>query len=228
MKDRNWYRQTRWDPEIEAAFRAKLRRARNRAQYLQIQGCHLAEVEPEVALGLLEECLQLDDDLSQAPALVCQAHANIALGRIDQAVLCHERALAQEARFPGIRTNAYLELALLIANRSRRELFGRALEVLQERKSRPFFPLEHFNYHAARAIILGQSGQPEESREEARLALEWADVKDVGLRHGREAIGLVGRDQLGMVKRLQGLASGSLAGKVSRALARMLGRRTLR
>ena len=228
MSDRNWYRQTRWNPDIEVAFRTKLRRARNRAQYLQIQGCHLTEVEPEIALGLLEECLQLDDDLSQARALACQARANISLGRIDQAISCHERALVQEARFPGIRTNAYLELALLIANHSRRELFGRALEVLNERKSIPFFPLEHFNYHAARAMILSQSGRPEGGREEARLSLEWADVKDMGLRRGREEIGLVGPDRLAMVKRLQDLASVSPTGKAWRALTRMLRPRTSR
>ena len=41
--DTEWYRSSRWDPEIEQAFETRLRRARpnGRNQYIRIQGLHL-------------------------------------------------------------------------------------------------------------------------------------------------------------------------------------------
>ncbi|MFM9848084.1 MAG: hypothetical protein ACKVP3_13095 [Hyphomicrobiaceae bacterium] len=42
----DWFRNTSWDADIEAAFFKKLSRARDKAQYLRIQASHLASSQP--------------------------------------------------------------------------------------------------------------------------------------------------------------------------------------
>ena len=50
MSADDWYRNSDWDAEIEAAFEARLARSRSqKAQYLRIQGSILKEARPQVA-----------------------------------------------------------------------------------------------------------------------------------------------------------------------------------
>ena len=70
-----WFRNTTWNESIQAAFDAKLRRARRKGQYLRIQACTLARSHPEIALELLERYLALPDDFDRAQAYVDRAMA---------------------------------------------------------------------------------------------------------------------------------------------------------
>lgn len=52
--DEDWFRSSTWSPEIAEAFEARLKRARawNRAQYLRVQGLHLAAQNDKALRGI--------------------------------------------------------------------------------------------------------------------------------------------------------------------------------
>ena len=112
-----WFRNTTWNESVERAFDEKLRRARRKEQYLRIQAGMLARSHPEVTLKLLDRYFQLPDDFDHALAHVERAEALIQLGRTSEAIAAYEAALAREATFPKLRTQAYLDLPYLIATR---------------------------------------------------------------------------------------------------------------
>lgn len=189
MASTDWFRHTEWSPEIEATFEAKLKRARTKAQYLRIQACTLAGRNPSVALRLLERYFALGEHLDLAQAFVDQATALLALGRTEQAVDAYESALRREQTFPSMRTRAAIELPYLIALAGLVTRFRRALDVLDGEPATPVFPVDRFQRHAARALILQKSGKSG-AREEARLALEAAAQVNSGFRY-HPGVGLV-------------------------------------
>ena len=63
----DWFRNENWNPAIEGAFFAKLRRARDKSQYLRIQACTLARKEPLV-LRLLNEYFTQANQFDRAQA----------------------------------------------------------------------------------------------------------------------------------------------------------------
>ena len=96
----DWFRNSTWNPSIEALFEDKLRRARRKEQYLRIQACYLTQSHPDVALALLNRFFALPDQLDQAQAHVDRAAALITLGRFEDAIQSYEAALSREALFP--------------------------------------------------------------------------------------------------------------------------------
>lgn len=187
----DWYRNREWSPEIEAQFSAKLKRARDKAQYLRIQACSLKNSHPETALMLLERYFALGDDFDRAQAYVDQADALLALGEIEAALTSYERALTREQEFPNALTQAYLELPFLIATTRRQDKYQRALEVLSQAQSRLMFPVDRFKWHAAHALISEATGADDAARRHARAALENAYAEHSGFRY-HASVGLVG------------------------------------
>ena len=202
----DWFRNTAWDDAIERAFDEKLRRARRKEQCLRIQACMLARSHPEVALKLLDRYFELHDDFDHAQAHVDQATALLTLGRVDEALEAYEAALAREAAFPNLQTQAYLDLPYVIATRSIRARFARALELLRLHESRLIFPVDYFRWHAAYALIGSATGEPETVRGHAGRALEAASRDDSGFRY-HPSVGLVTPQYDDVVKKLEALCA---------------------
>jgi tetratricopeptide (TPR) repeat protein len=200
----DWFRHTDWNSEIEAEFFAKLSRARDKKQYLRIQASTIAARRPEVALRLLDEYFALGEHFDQAQAHADRASAYLALGEIEHAISALEAALARETEYPRFLTNAYLDLPFLIASHQIEPRYSQALELLERHRARLTFPVEHFRWHAAYALILLAQGQTASARENARLALAAAAKDHSGFRY-HPSVGIVGtkyekiRQQLSVV-----------------------------
>jgi tetratricopeptide (TPR) repeat protein len=203
MANDSWYRNTEWNETIALAFDQKLKRARDKSQYLRIQACIIASSHPQVALELLERYFALGNDFDHAQAYVDQATAYLALGNVSAAIEAYEAALKRERAFPNVRTDAYLELPYLIAINGISEHFNRALKILSGSERRLMFPVARFKYHAARAIILSKT-DPSSARTEAQAALEAAATDHSGFRY-HPTIGLVSERHAAALSKLQEL-----------------------
>jgi hypothetical protein len=187
----DWFRHTDWNAEIEYAFFEKLRRARDKKQYLRIQASTIASHKPEVALRLLDEYFALGDHFDQAQGHADRASAYLALGDSVRAIAALEAALAREEQYARLLTYAYLDLPFLVASQRIESRYKQALELLERHKARLTFPVDHFRWHAAFALILSASAQASSAREHARLALAAAQNDHSGFRY-HPGVGLVG------------------------------------
>jgi len=191
MKDDRWFRNKSWDSDVSCAFEEKLRRARRKSQYLRIQACYLTQAHPQVALALLDRYFALGDDFDHAQAHVDRAEAYLALGRAEDAFSSYEAALKREAEFPNLRTGAYLDLAYQIALWGTANRYDQAMTLLSSNaETRLMFAVDHFVFHATKAIIFSAQGCLADARAEAKLALEAARRDHSGFRFHSNA-GLV-------------------------------------
>jgi tetratricopeptide (TPR) repeat protein len=192
MTDDSWYRNPDWNSSVEAAFFAKLGRAKsNKAQYLRIQASSLARSRPKIALQLLDQYFSLGDHFDVAQAHVDAAAAFLSLGEKERAIEAYEAALSVEERRPNVRTQAYLELPLLIAAHKVGTHYSRALDILQQGRPRLVFWVDYFRWHAAHALISRALGSPIEARRHAEEALDAASKESSGFRY-HPTVGLVG------------------------------------
>jgi tetratricopeptide (TPR) repeat protein len=152
MATDDWFRNKDWSPALESRFFEKLRRARQKAQYLRIQASYLERSHPEVALALLEQYFALGEDFDLASAFVVQATAYLSLGNVGQAVKSYESAIMRENEFPNLRTSAWLDLPTLVAARRIESRYSAALDLLVQHKSEVMFPVDEFKYFAAHAL----------------------------------------------------------------------------
>lgn len=190
MTDDRWFRNKTWDASTASAFEEKLRRARRKSQYLRIQASYLAQTHPQVALGLLDRYFALGDDFDHAQAHVDRAAAYLALGLVEDAFASYEAALEREAEFPNLRTNAYLELPYQIAILGSADRYAQAMALLSNAEKRLMFAVDHFVFHATRAIIFSAQGDLANARAEAKPALEAASRDHSGFRY-HPSVGLV-------------------------------------
>jgi tetratricopeptide (TPR) repeat protein len=207
MASDDWYRNSDWNSQVEVAFFAKLGRAKNKAQYLRIQAGSLAQSHPKVALSLLEQYFRLDDHFDIAQAHVDAAIALSSLRDIEGAIEAYEAALSAEERRPNLRTQANLDLPLLIAVHKVKARYMRALDILQQGASRLVFPVDHFRWHAAHALISLALGRSMEARQHAQTALEAASRESSGFRY-HATVGLVDEHYGGLRQELARVASG--------------------
>jgi len=187
----DWFRNSDWNDAIEEAFFEKLRRARNKAQYLRIQAGTLAEKHPRVALRLSDQYLLLGDHFDVAQAHVDRASAYLSLGQIEEAIQSYEEALGAESRHPSLKTSAYILLPFVIATQRLNSRYALAMQILDQHRTRLMFPIDHFQWHATRALIANDLGDTAEARKHAHRALEQAAADHSGFRY-HAALGIVG------------------------------------
>ena len=202
----DWFRHTDWSKESEADFEAHLRRARDKVQPLKIQAAVLAEACPAVAVRLLERYFESRDTFFLADAYSTQARARVALGDISGAADSYTAALSREAQFPNLKTGSFVEYPLLVAEHALTARYDDALRVLAERKADLAFPVQHFMWHAARALILSTQGGQPQAAADARLALAAASQSSSGLRY-HQSLGLVGSSYRDLRERLRELSA---------------------
>jgi tetratricopeptide (TPR) repeat protein len=203
----DWFRNETWNPEVEAAFNARLGRARNKTQYLRIQAGHLSSGQPDVALALIDRYFELGGDIDIASAHSIRAIAYISMGKIDDAVSAYEDALAREHEFPNLRTRTFIDLPKLIVDSRLAEKYPRALEILENSKTELTFPVDRYIWAGAKALILNELGQTAEAQILAKSALGAASTTDSGFRYHPQ-IGLVKSTEDPFGTRLTSLAEG--------------------
>jgi tetratricopeptide (TPR) repeat protein len=201
----DWFRSTSWSRQIEQVFLRKLSRSRNKSQYLRIQASTLVPRYPRVALRLLDQYFALGEQFDMAQAHVDRAAAYLELNQIESAVAAYEAALAREAAYPNVTTQARLELPFLIAAKALTQHYDRALELLESHKDELVFPLDRFRWNCAFALIRAEQGPPEVAREAAKRALAASAETSAGFRY-HPHVGLVGGIEKSIRQRLSGLA----------------------
>ena len=194
-----WFRNKEWNAEIASSFNERLGRARRKEQYLRIQASTLANTHPTVSLELLDRYFELPDDFDHAQAHVDRATALLTLGRTDEAIEAYEAALTREAAFPKLLTGAYLEMPFLVAVGKIRNMYERSLELLEAHEDRLMFPVDHFRWHAAKALIAADSQLSEVATRHANQALEAASAQQSGFRY-HSSVGLVKEDYDKVIK----------------------------
>lgn len=198
----DWYRNEKWTPEIEAAFFVKLGRARDKQQYLRIQAGHLVKSHPYVALELLEQVFTFPYRLSDATAYCAKAEAHITLRDITAAIEAYEAALVCEANHPFSRTNACLDLPILIVRHSLTARYPQVLQILEDHSQDVLFPFQAFHWNCALAIVSEHLGEHEEATNAANRALDAASKKHSGFsRHPK--VGLVNSEDSDLIHRLE-------------------------
>lgn len=203
----DWYRNTQWNAEIEAAFEAKLARTRGqKAQYLRVQGSTLKDSHPEVAIRLLTRCTEAGEPMFVAHALLDTAHAHYRLGDVDSALGTLQEVLEQQRREPRYQTSAASDYPFLTALHGRREHYDYALELLAH-DGEALFPTMTFEQEAARAIILSERGEHAHAQAAAVIAL--AAREEQGWIPGFPGVGAVPVGEHPLFDRLRAIAGHS-------------------
>ncbi len=196
MSSEYWYRNENWNASIEEHFYSKLRRATTqRDQYLVIQALTLADTYPEVSLRLVNEYFesrkgQFDD----VRALLAKANACKTLNDLDGCISAFKEVLGREREFPNHQTEVYLDYPYLVATQKIENEYANAVDVLDEHVDRLTFPLDHYKWHASKALINNDGS-------EAQKALDAAKVKRSGFRFHQD-VGLVGKEHEETIKHL--------------------------
>ena len=205
MAHDDWFRNAEWNSDIEAAFFAKLKRARDKSQYLRVQACTLASTHPRIALRLLDQYFALGDNFDAAQAHVDRATAFLSLGQVEDALASYEAALTVEAKSPNYQTQASLGLPFVVACQGIVARYEQALDLLDRHQPKLSFPVEYFRWHTARALISSAVGVTAEAKAQARLALAAAEKDHSGFQY-HPSVGLVGESYQQIRQRLASLA----------------------
>lgn len=183
MAQDEWYRNTDWNAEIEATFEQKLRRARDKSQYLRIQASYLTKTHPKVALDLIDRYFDLGEHFDMASAYLSKAEALIALNDIDGALVAYEAAIQRERQYPKLITQAYLDFPCFVLANEIEHMYARALDVLENEQRRLMFPDDRYRANGARALLFHHFARTDEAQACAVIALAAAQEVHSGFRH---------------------------------------------
>ncbi|WP_182913968.1 hypothetical protein [Sphingobium terrigena] len=222
MARTDWFRNTVWNADIEAAYREKLARSRSsRPQYLTIQAGYLTKKYPNVALSLIDEYFDTHDDFHIASALCIRAVSYITLGQISEAVITYKQALDWELSHPGRTTTAGIDLAKLVVNQRLSNEYDYVLEILTTRfkPSDLQFPSLRYRWNGCNALIANDLGHTAEAIEFAERALQAAAQTESPYRYHRD-VGVVRDASDEFARRLKRIARPSKLRSLFRLIIR--------
>jgi len=189
--DSDWFRSSKWDDSLAAAFEAKLRRARarSRPQYIRIQGVHLIAQADQSTRAAGRELLQrVIDEYGEQDALQSDwaaenlVDALVADDRLDEAEALTRKLIARRDGDPtawrGGRADLDLALAEMLLHhgdttslREADERLDRSDEAVKQASMFRNLVLRHL---VARARVANGLGDRERARQYADGALEVA------------------------------------------------------
>lgn len=190
--DQDWFRSSTWSPEIAEAFEARLKRARawNHAQYLRIQGVHLAAQNDEALRGVGRDLFRRvvddygdNDHFEALTALENLGDSLAAEGMDGPAEIAYREVLTRVAASPtgrsGTSHTTELSLAELLLTRGDDATLEEAdgmLDIAEEQvgESAMFRNLV-LRYLVARARVAARRGNQTGAIAYAREALSVAD-----------------------------------------------------
>ena len=204
MRKDDWYRNPRWNSQIEAEFQARLARARSqRDQYLVIQAITIEATHPRIALKLVNQYFETKEStFHDVRALNARANAYVALGDDARAVEAMKAVLEIESAHSNQKTHTFVDYPYLVATRGLRPEFMAALSVLDARYGDAAFPASKFKWHASKSFIHLGMNEIDLAKKHARLALDVAQLKRSGF-HWHQSLGLVGPEYRAAIDRLQ-------------------------
>lgn len=221
MSSDDWYRNKCWDSAIDAAFRAKLARARtSRPQYLRIQASYLVKSFPEIALKLIEEYFDTGDRFDVPNAFCAGADAHLTLGATAEALVAYKQALNWEEAHPNHISTARIDFPRLVAASRISSEYDYALHVLTTRFS-PMdhqFPVTRYLWNGSRALIAYEQGEATEACDFAQRAMSAAMETESPFRYHRTA-GLVRDESDDFGHRIKRLAQPSKVSLLLRSLS---------
>lgn len=214
VREEEWFRRTRWSPEIAAAFEARLQRSRSKfkkAQYLRIQGLTLIMSGDEncvrIGMGLTERVLAEFPDCrtETSSCLHALGTAYERQGAFESAIKLYRQAWAFEREFCGVRTLASLDLAMLIVRTNRRADADEAITATEADIS-DFFPFIVMQKCLVRATVAWWHGDHNTAAEHARKGLLAAAATHAPTRH-QPNLGVVSEGSTPHVAELRRLAA---------------------
>ena len=193
----DWYRNSKWNREIEEKFFSKLSKARSqRDQYLVIQALTLVGRHPEVTHQLVDQYFEYrKDKFEDVRALLARANAFMVQKNVTGAMQAFRTILDGETEFPKHQTTTYVDYPYIVAMLEISEEYANAIKTLEAHKDRLMFPLDRFKWHAAMALI-------KKNREHASEALGAAQIEKSGFRF-HQKVGLVGKDHAKTIRKLR-------------------------
>lgn len=213
MMTTDWFRNTQWTPEIEAAFEARLSRSRwQRGEYLRIQALTLADThkpeyaEPAIALARRQL------ELSPTGVYAAGVHATIAkayitLGRAESAIEAFRCAVRSELARPNVRGYCYIDFAWFVATTGLEAHYEEAIAAMGQNMQPGdlALPSTQYRYFGALALISAEAGDLQNARRMALNALSAAS-QERGPFWRHPKIGLVREEKDAIRSRLEELS----------------------
>ncbi len=204
-----WYRKKGWSPKRREEFFARLRRCREKSEYVRVQGQELLDTKSRRShLGALE---LFELYLREYPGAGLQftvydgiAECRVRLGELDRAVEAYRRLFRVMRKHKDIQPHSAFEFGWLVVSTPLPKLYAEALAVLDE-FSQDTFPIDRYRDHLLRALIFAARGKRRKARQHARAALAETAITHSGLRY-HPTFGLVKKPDKKVYEQLQNLA----------------------
>ena len=189
-----WYRRTTWTESDREAFEAKLKRSRQKSQFLRIQASHLAEAHLwDAAIELLTRSVAefpQDDQMAQVQLQLAEAYVQI--GKREMALRAFDLSVAAQRAKPNFRTQVWLLYPWYVVEQQFSALYDMAGKLLDEfaNETNLSLPIERYRYNACRALLAEHGGKPDAAKRYAASAIAAASETHSGFRYHPE-VGLV-------------------------------------